>query len=146
MERFCPDCGKPLDSTKPHQQRCLECGIEHSKQIARESKKRRMERKKMEKLSAAAKLSPQNSENQPAKEAKPFPTCDSYCRGCIHSSKTGDRYSCMYIFHKDKMRGCPPGKGCTKRETKRGKPVSEAPAACPETPEPKEENHAETVG
>lgn len=39
---------------------------------------------------------------------------DSYCNGCIYKGVVENHLPCCnYIFMEDKMRPCPPGKGCT---------------------------------
>lgn len=48
---------------------------------------------------------------------------DRACKGCIYLGSAGDLCSCDYIFKVGKRRPCPPGKGCTVKETKkRGRP------------------------
>lgn len=37
-----------------------------------------------------------------------------FCADCVYCGFTG---GCNYIFIEDKMRGCPPGEGCTKKKT-----------------------------
>lgn len=40
--------------------------------------------------------------------------CDSYCKGCIYVGKVNHfTLCCRYVFVEDKLRPCPPGKGCT---------------------------------
>lgn len=41
------------------------------------------------------------------------------CDGCIYCGRIYDLHCCNYIFVEDKMRGCPPGEGCTKKITDR---------------------------
>ena len=44
--------------------------------------------------------------------------CDSYCKGCIYRGIiNGTIPWCKYVFMEDKLRGCPPGTGCTVRMT-----------------------------
>lgn len=47
---------------------------------------------------------------------------DSTCRGCIHlvclAGAGSQTKNCNYIIDTGHPRGCPPGKGCTKRELK----------------------------
>lgn len=44
--------------------------------------------------------------------------CDSYCKGCIYAGVLGAETTwCKYVFMEDKLRGCPPGKGCTAKTT-----------------------------
>lgn len=41
---------------------------------------------------------------------------DEYCNGCGYVDElTHDIPFCAYILYEHKMRGCPTGKGCTKR-------------------------------
>ena len=41
---------------------------------------------------------------------------DEYCNGCRYVDElTHDVPFCAYILYENKMRGCPSGKGCTKR-------------------------------
>lgn len=47
--------------------------------------------------------------------------CDSSCGKCIYFCMVGYYGCCNYIFMRDKRRPCPPGKGCTVKETKRKK-------------------------
>lgn len=51
-------------------------------------------------------------------------TCDRYCIGCIwlqigHKTK-GTPGTCGYALDdRNGLRGCPPGKGCTRKQTRR---------------------------
>jgi hypothetical protein len=46
--------------------------------------------------------------------------CDKSCEGCIHLSHFYDDLTCCnYFITTGERRPCPPGKGCTVRETKR---------------------------
>lgn len=44
-------------------------------------------------------------------------TCDAYCEGCYYYGAT--HQTCDYWEKADELRGCPAGKGCTKRITKK---------------------------
>lgn len=44
--------------------------------------------------------------------------CDETCIGCRYAGKASGMLCCYYIFIADKMRGCEPGQGCTRREEK----------------------------
>lgn len=46
-------------------------------------------------------------------------TCDSYCRNCkyVYGVSTGIKM-CVYLERTGKMRGCPAGTGCDKKERK----------------------------
>lgn len=44
-------------------------------------------------------------------------TCDAYCNGCYYFGLS--HQTCDYWEKADQLRGCPPGKGCTKRITKK---------------------------
>lgn len=47
-------------------------------------------------------------------------TYDRACKGCIYMGWTGSYLGCCnYIFMKNQRRPCPPGKGCTVKETKK---------------------------
>ena len=48
---------------------------------------------------------------------------DPYCMNCKHYRRAGadTLKMCHYIFDKDMMRPCPPGKDCTVKELKRRK-------------------------
>ena len=42
---------------------------------------------------------------------------DKYCKDCRYRDILTHRiYFCAYIIYEGKMRGCPCGKGCTKRK------------------------------
>jgi transposase-like protein len=43
----------------------------------------------------------------------------AHCNGCIHYARSVG--SCDYFHHTGQRRGCPAGKGCTRRETGRKK-------------------------
>jgi len=43
-----------------------------------------------------------------------FMNSANYCHGCIYRQRNDS--SCNYIFMEGHSRGCPPGKGCTKKE------------------------------
>ena len=43
--------------------------------------------------------------------------CDAYCQGCYYFGAA--HQTCDYWEKADELRGCPPGKGCTKRITKK---------------------------
>lgn len=40
------------------------------------------------------------------------------CYGCVYCGSIAEMPICHYIFIEDKMRGCPPGEGCTKKRLK----------------------------
>lgn len=44
-------------------------------------------------------------------------TCDAYCNGCYYFGLS--HQTCDYWEKADQLRGCPPGKGCTKKITKK---------------------------
>ena len=44
-------------------------------------------------------------------------TCDAYCEGCYYYGPY--HQTCDYWEKADQLRGCPPGKGCTRRITKK---------------------------
>lgn len=47
-------------------------------------------------------------------------TYDRACKGCIYMGWIGGYLGCCnYIFMAGKPRPCPPGKGCTVKETKK---------------------------
>lgn len=49
-------------------------------------------------------------------DIKQVKTVDRYCAGCIYRVRiTDSMFFCSYIFRTGKARGCPAGKGCTKR-------------------------------
>lgn len=53
--------------------------------------------------------------------------CDEYCRGCRYLGHLGGGWIdyCKYILMEGKSRGCPAGKNCTVKLTKRsGKPLT----------------------
>lgn len=45
-------------------------------------------------------------------------TCDAYCQGCYYFGTT--HQTCDYWEKADELRGCPPGKGCTKKNNEKG--------------------------
>ena len=43
--------------------------------------------------------------------------CDKYCHSCLYYHGGFDvTRCCNYLLWTEKMRGCPPGKGCTKKK------------------------------
>lgn len=45
---------------------------------------------------------------------------DKHCKGCIYYSKAYRGWECCtYCVEHEHSRGCPPGEGCTKKETRR---------------------------
>lgn len=47
---------------------------------------------------------------------------DKYCHDCIYFHGRFDNSACCnYIFDEGKMRGCDPGKGCTKKVKRKSK-------------------------
>lgn len=48
--------------------------------------------------------------------------CGSFCRTCIYRSRMHN--SCDYILIEGHPRGCPPGEGCTRRETGKRKKIA----------------------
>lgn len=42
-----------------------------------------------------------------------------HCKGCIHLGKVASLPCCNYIFDTGKCRPCPPGEGCTVKETRK---------------------------
>ena len=44
-------------------------------------------------------------------------TCDAYCEGCYYYGP--GHKTCDYWEKADELRGCPPGKGCTRKITKK---------------------------
>lgn len=51
---------------------------------------------------------------------------DRACKGCIYFGWVARFGCCNYIFMEDKRRPCPPGKGCTVKETKKTRQKKES--------------------
>jgi hypothetical protein len=45
---------------------------------------------------------------------------DSGCKGCMYNQKLSagsGTYACFFLYYTGERRGCPPGAGCTRRDT-----------------------------
>ncbi|MES1923648.1 hypothetical protein MHBO_005266 [Bonamia ostreae] len=75
--------------------------------------------KECAKLATAEYTKKYREENKKEEEFKPkriLNVCDSNCKDCCHSSKSGGICVCLYILDTGKRRPCKGGAGCTVKE------------------------------